>query len=144
MTDSSVHLIFKVKQYQNAIFAKAVYYGKTRTQVKIIIVSRRVKCLYSKWDLLHKFIITARKQIWGKVMFLHLSVILFMGRGQGGCLPHFMQGYTPWHPRQTPTPKHYGIRSTSGQYASYWNAYLFIEMVVFLRTIRLHCTRFRR
>ena len=41
-------------------------------------------------------------------MFSHLSVILFTG--------------------QTPPRGYYGIRSTSGQYASYWNAYLFWKM----------------
>ena len=37
----------------------------------------------------------------GKVMFLHLSLILFTG---GGCLPQCILGYTPWAdtPGQTP------------------------------------------
>ena len=106
MADSSVHLIFKVKQYQNANFAKVVYYGKTRTQVKIIIVSRRGKCLYSKWDLSHKFIFTAHKQIWGKVMFLHLSVILFMGggRGRGNVCPISCKDTPPGTPGRYPLP----------------------------------------
>ena len=129
-----------------------------------------------------------------KVIFLHLSVILF--RGGVGCLPQCMLGYhtpqeqTSWsrplgadtprsrhppgadtsqeqtplgadaplgadtprsrHPpeqtplqsrhtlEQTPPSRHppgadtpweadSGIRSTSGQYASYWNAFLFFE-----------------
>ena len=33
----------------------------------------------------------SKNEVWGKVMFLHLSVILFMG---WGCLPHCMLGYT--------------------------------------------------
>ena len=49
-------------------------------------------------------ICTARNEVWGKIMFLHLSVILFT-RG-GGCLPHYILGYTPllgrYSPRQTP------------------------------------------
>ena len=92
-----------------------------------------------------------------KVIFLHLSVILFTG----GVLPQCMLGYqhpprpgrhpprgdppeqTPPWTRQTPPgpgrhppgadtppdqadPPHRGsIRSTSGRYASYWNAFLF-------------------
>ena len=40
---------------------------------------------------------------------------------------------------QTPTPEHYRIRSTSGRYASYWNAFLFegndINFPVLFRTI---------
>ena len=41
--------------------------------------------------------------IWGRGLCI---------RGEGG-LPH-------------PSPGYYGIRSTRGQYASYWNAFLFI------------------
>ena len=53
-----------------------------------------------------------------KVMFLHLSVILFTG----GALSH-TPGRHP--PGQTPPcAVHAGIRSTSGRYASYWNAIL--------------------
>ena len=131
---------------------------------------------------------------WGKVMFLHLSVILFTG----GCLPHpwtdtppgrhplgrHPQGRPPWadtpwadtrpgqtlalgrhplsrhppwqtphwadtpwadtpqaytplgrHPtaqcmlRYTPHPVHAGIWSTSGRYASYWNAFLSFDYI---------------
>ena len=87
-----------------------------------------------------------------KVMFLHLSVSHSV---HGGCLPHPPEQTSPppgtdtprsrhaprsrHHPRsrhtpqeQTPpleqTPPHsacWEIRATSGQYASYWNAYLF-------------------
>ena len=39
----------------------------------------------------HVCVITVRKRSLGKVIFLHLSVILFTG---GGCLPHCMLGYT--------------------------------------------------
>ena len=52
-----------------------------------------------------------------KVMFLHLSVILFTG----GVLSQHAMGQTP--PRKkpgSPPPP----RATSGRYASYWNAYL--------------------
>ena len=62
-------------------------------------------------------------------MFLHLSVILFTGRW---CTPlwshpsrHPLETYTPWthtHP-WPPSP----VRSTNGLYASYWNAFLFLD-----------------
>ena len=54
-----------------------------------------------------------------KVMFLHLSVILSTG---GVC--HTPRADIP--PGQTsPCAVHAGIRSTSGRYASYWNAFFF-------------------
>ena len=108
-------------------------------------------------------------EVWGKLMFLHLCVILFTG---GSAQPPWMQTpsqskYFPWldrpppdadppgvgqtppldadpapglgrppsmqpRPRvgKTPPPRGLGrppqpIRSTSGRYASYWNAYYF-------------------
>ena len=93
-------------------------------------------------------------EVWGKVIFLRLSLILFTGG-----LPHCMLGYTPLGPEagtpqeqippeadppeQTPplepevgtspsqhTPQHsacWEIRATSGWYASYWNAILFLH-----------------
>ena len=51
-----------------------------------------------------------------KVMFLHLSVILFTG------------GEVAWGGWEDPPPiGYYGIRSTSGRYASYGNAFLFLK-----------------
>ena len=70
------------------------------------------------------------KEVWGKVIFLHLSVILFTrGGGVSGQVPPGR--YTPGqvHPpgRYSPSPSvHAWIRSTSGRYASYWNAFLFL------------------
>ena len=55
-----------------------------------------------------------------KVMFLHLSVILFTG---GGCLPQCMLGYTPPGPEADP-PQDPRQTPPCGRYASYWNAYL--------------------
>ena len=65
----------------------------------------------------------------GKVMILHLSVILFTGCGV--CHTHFPLGkHPPWAntpPRaDTPCEVHAGIWSTSGWYASYWNAILLL------------------
>ena len=71
-------------------------------------------------------IITGRNEVVAKVMFLQVSVILLTG----GCLPQCMLGYHP--PRADPSPREQnpreadsGIRSMSGRYASYWNAFLF-------------------
>ena len=99
------------------------------------VVKFRLKC----------FFYCPQMNFGGKVMFSHLSVILF----ERGCLPHCMLGYTPtlathspgrqslgrhpWanaplgrHPKaDTPPPigrhlhRYYGIWSTSGRYASY-------------------------
>ena len=90
------------------------------------------------------------QQSCGKVMFLHLSVILFTGEG----LPHPPGRHPPWadtptpsgqtpppplgrHPPQADTPRavHAGIRSTCGWYASYWNAFLFKSEIAFLVVI---------
>ena len=87
-------------------------------------------------------IVTARKRSCGKVMFLHLPVILFTG----GCVCLWIWGvYTPWtlpppdtpldtppswthtHHWETPPPELTSppLRSTSGRYTSYWkNAFL--------------------
>ena len=60
-------------------------------------------------------------EVWGKVIFLHLSVILFTG-GQG--VPRQVPPRQV-HPGQVHHPAlHAGIRSTSGRYAFYWNAFL--------------------
>ena len=79
---------------------------------------------------------------WAKVMFLQASVILSTGGGgvhAGQC----MLGYHPPPREQTPlgadTPQEQtpppeadsGIRSTSGRYASYWNAFLFVKFSKF-------------
>ena len=55
---------------------------------------------------------------YGKVMFLHVSVILSMG---GGCLPD-----TPWADplSDTPASRHHRDGHCSGWYASYYNAFL--------------------
>ena len=85
---------------------------------------------------------TGRNEVVAKVIFLHLSVILFTG-GEGG-LPQCMLGYHPPRSRPplgadppSPRSRHHplrpdplpweadsSIRSTSGRYASYWNAFL--------------------
>ena len=98
--------------------------------------------LYTKFITLYIF--TGRNEVVAKVMFLLVSVILSTG---GGGLPQCMLGYHPpreahtppgstplqeEHPSEahplgiTPPPRETdsGIRSMSGRYASYWNAFL--------------------
>ena len=126
------------------------------------------------------FLLPPTNEVWGKVIFFHLSLILFTKGGVPGQVPPGR--YTPWagtppgqvHPWQvhpqagtrsegtspqagtplagtppkqvhppgryplagtpprqvhpqagTPPAMHAGIRSTSGRYASHWNAFLF-------------------
>ena len=72
-------------------------------------------------------------EVWGKVMFLHLSVILFTGGGSAsrGSAPGevYIQG-AGQTPLDADPPEHYGILSTSRWYASYWNAFLFITIII--------------
>ena len=77
--------------------------------------------------------ITGRNEVVAKVIFLQVCVC-----PRGGCLPQCMLGcHTPprwrtppgWRTPLPPPPPPPGeadssIRSTSGRYASYWNAYL--------------------
>ena len=74
-------------------------------------------------------------EVWGKVMFLHLSVILFMAE----CVCPIACWDTPAPPqgrhthfwvdtllgRHPPSFRYYRLWTTSGRYASYWNAFLF-------------------
>ena len=82
--------------------------------------------------------ITGRNEVVAKVMFLHLFVILFTG---GGCLPRCMLGYHTPPGADTPQSRPPGadtpprIRSMSGRYASYWNAFLFNNVTLLNQTI---------
>ena len=78
-------------------------------------------------------IITGRNEVVAKVIFLQVSVCP-QGGGEGVCLSTCWDAIPP-PPRWRTTPPRDGepppreadssIRSTSGRYASYWNAYLF-------------------
>ena len=100
------------------------------------------------------------KRSYGKVMFLHLSVILFTGGGSAqppgcrppldsdpppmqtlldadppGCGPPNADSPSPGRIQHPPPPRYmgyYGIRPTDGRYASYWNAFLLNETTSFL------------
>ena len=80
-------------------------------------------------------------------MFLHLSVSHSVHRRRG-CLPQFMLGYTPpgsrhslWEqtpPQEQTNPRSSAcleIRATSGRYASYWNACLFLQLQIWMHSI---------
>ena len=75
-----------------------------------------------------------RYKRWAKVMFLQASVILLTGGGVPQCMlgyPHPPQADTPRSRHPPPRNRHPppGIRLTSGRYASYWNAYLFLLLL---------------
>ena len=82
---------------------------------------------------MHSYYRPQRK--FAKVMFLHLSVSHSVHGGGGVCLSACWD--TP--PReQTPTrpcSACWEIRATSGRYASYWNAYLFVLLFQLLRCL---------
>ena len=79
----------------------------------------------------------------GKVMFLHVSVILFTGRGGSlsGRPPRTETTPGQRPPRQRPPPDRDPPPRTvtSGWYASYWNAFLYF--ILFLVASRLIYTR---
>ena len=73
--------------------------------------------------------ITGRNEVVAKIIFLHLSVILFTG-GVSASVHAGIQ-----HPPEADTPREQtpplpeadsGIRSMSSRYASYWNAFLLV------------------
>ena len=74
------------------------------------------------------FIFTGRNEVVAKVIFLHLSVILFTGGGSAS-----MHAGIPTPPlgpgRPPPREADSRIRSTSGRYASYWNAFLLVTQL---------------
>ena len=111
-----------------------------------------------------RFLVTGRNEVVSKVIFLHLSVILFTGGGasvHAGMPPprttyppdyvpprDYVPPQTTYPPGLRTTPRDYvppgttyppglrtppppaadsSIRSTSGRYASYWNAFLFSD-----------------
>ena len=78
--------------------------------------SEEIKKLFARLKL---FYLPPANEVWSKVMFLHLCAILFR---EGVCL---QGGLHPGGVGQIPPIRYYRIWSTSGWYASYWNAFLF-------------------
>ena len=112
-----------------------------------IIITQR-KLTYSETTKIVGEIITGRNEVLAKVIFLHLSVILFTG-GSGKETPR-LDGGTPPPPswmeeplprldgepppagwRNPPRMENPPPRSTIGRYASYWNAFLFYIILHF-------------
>ena len=111
----------------------------TTGSLLILVRARSVRIL------LECFLVTGRNEVVAKVIFLQVSVC---PQGGGGCLPQCMLGcHTPpprmeeppqmeepprmenppgW--RNPPGKADSSIRSTSGRYASYWNAFLFCKI----------------
>ena len=112
---------------------------------------QRLHHIWSIGDATHlSYSLPPANEVWGKVMFLHLFVSLFTGEGVGfpacitgdmtrgvcigggvaGGFPasntcHMTEGVSIQGRWVDPHPKIHGIRSTSGRYAFYWNAFLF-------------------
>ena len=89
---------------------------------------------YCTEELLPRIITACNSSCGKECFYIRVSRILSTGGGGGRCIPVFLWADTPIgrHPPhwQTPPPpdrhptQHYEIRSTSGRYASYWNAFL--------------------
>ena len=88
---------------------------------------RSMSGLYaSYWNaFLLRMILPPANEVWGKVMFFHPSVSYSVHVG-GGCIPACNGQGGMWPRGMWPGGcDHGGVRSTSGRYASYWNAFLF-------------------
>ena len=89
--------------------------------------------IYRRYERVWLYLVPPANEVWGNVIFLHLSVILFKGRGTWTGTPWQVHPPGRYTPQQVPPPgpaTHAGIRSTSGRYASYWNAFLFLLVLV--------------
>ena len=93
-------------------------------------------CATNRWNLLS---LPPANEVWGKVIFLHLFVILFMVI----CLSASWDT-TPPGPGTPRCRACWEIRSTRRRYASYWNAILFkwnllTFILILLMVLYLHC-----
>ena len=107
-----------------------------------------VSVQYEHYTTLYNPFLPPADEVWGKVMFLHLSVILFTGgggwlptmhhrphdKGQGICIQVgsacIRGGLHLGGWGDPPKKRYYGIRSTSGRYAYYWNVFLLIGLFI--------------
>ena len=67
-------------------------------------------------------LLLSAKEVWGKVIFSEACVKKAVHRGGG--LPQCMLGYQTPREEAPPEQSMLEVWSTSGQYASYWNAIL--------------------
>ena len=114
-------------------------------------------------------LITGHNKVVAKVIFLHLSVIHSVHRGEGVCLsacwdttppradppgadtpldqtPHPLTRHPPRADPQEQTPPQKAdssIWSMSGQYASYWNAFLFVMWLQIFRMLIIQQAMFK-
>ena len=76
---------------------------RTTTEIQSIEYSREINSFYIIIMVFEKEHCYPAKEVWGKAMFLHLSVSHSVHGGRRWlCLPNCMLGYTPH--RQTPLP----------------------------------------
>ena len=132
----------KFSTLSSSVHSQRSYFWKTKKPHLLTLVST------------HIVFLPPANEVCGKVLFLHVSVIMFTGEGStwAGTPPgrytplgRYTPGqvHSPWagtplwvgtpagqvHPwadthQVHPPAMHAGIRSTSGRYASYWNAFL--------------------
>ena len=84
----------------------------------IFFLNQIYYCFCTDWNNVI-ILLSPPNEVWGKVMFSQVSVILCTGGLHQGVS---IQGGLGRHPLG-----YYGIWSTSGRYASYWKAFLFSE-----------------
>ena len=120
---------------------------KHQRDIHTLLILYRSHCTCFKVNCYYR-----QQRSWAKVIFSQACVKNSVHRGEGGCLPHCMLGYTfpprpgtfpprahppsileqtppkPGKPPRADTPREAdcSMQSTSGQYASYWNAFLFL------------------
>ena len=76
-----------------------------------------------------KALLPPANEVWDKVIFLYLYVILCTGGlPPGGVYWGEVSGF-----KGRVTPRYYGIQSKSGWYTSYWNAFLFVILFSFFQ-----------
>ena len=81
------------------------------------------------------------RRSWGKVMFLHVSVILFTGGGVSASVHAGIHTHPGTGLPREQTPRSsacWEIRATSGRYASCYNAYLFFFLFSVLLGIYIY------
>ena len=132
------------------------YFGDVPKRIMLFSIVTVRRALFAVWHIIES-VVTARKRSWGKVIFLHVSVILSTGWVWQADTPPSRQtppmsgrhppADTPWQkdtpPGQTPAPRQadspiWAVTPPprdghcSRRYASYWNAYLFMFIIIFL------------
>ena len=96
--------------------------------------SARIFCSAYKYEICQRLILLPTAyEVWGKVMFLHVPLILFTGGdvsiGAGGGGWYVQEGFSISPPYPHP-PRYAEIRLTAGRYKSYWNVFLLSINVV--------------